>query len=323
MVMFPYRTSATVLAIGLTFTTVLVPIVSASTPTPEVEAQHPYMSEAHESVLKVKDANDTVADPSATAGLENGVITNLAIADDTLIAETSFGEIRVSNPEGVHLEQVNSQYSSNGQVVLEQSDEYVAGYQILQPGEHKAEWNFDLPENVSLGQGEDGAIDLVYTDPYEGTMRVQSFIEPPTAVSVDGDLQDTSYRIEGDNLLQITENGASEVVADPKLTFGRNIYLNLWGYEAEGAGRMLATLGFGAQIALCTVDDKIPGIYGRAAKALCYAVPGMTFGHFKRIITAPSRFDFRSCYQIPLVNSPQRRWVKVDKKNCSQPSAYR
>lgn len=65
-------------------------------------------------------------------------------------------------------------------------------------------------------------------------------IETPWAVDANGDAVPTSYRLEGTTLVQTVKHtgAAYPVVADPSITFGKNIYVWLWGWELKTLTQM-------------------------------------------------------------------------------------
>lgn len=59
-------------------------------------------------------------------------------------------------------------------------------------------------------------------------------IEQPWAIDAEGKHIETSYTIDGNDIVQhIDSHAAFPVIADPKVTFGWGVYLTLWGSEAN------------------------------------------------------------------------------------------
>lgn len=108
----------------------------------------------------------------------------------------------------------------------------------------------------------------------------------------------------------------SEVVADPRVTFGRGVYLNLTGRELDAAVKSLGVLGISVGASLCTLDDKLPGIWGRVAKLMCNALPFATFQTLTNLLGSQvvSPQDYDKCYQTRL---GEGRWNEVSLEgNC-------
>ncbi|MFF5884738.1 hypothetical protein ACF1DW_06705 [Streptomyces sp. NPDC014603] len=74
----------------------------------------------------------------------------------------------------------------------------------------------------------------------------------------------TRYTAEGHTLVQdidTNENTAFPVVADPKITFGWGVYINMWGHELGAAA---LAVGFGVEVGLAYICGKAKLILGTA-----------------------------------------------------------
>jgi hypothetical protein len=151
--------------------------------------------------------------------------------------------------------------------------------------------------------------------------RLTGQIAAPWAKDATGRSLPTRYIIDRDVLVQQTDTAgaAYPVVADPKLTFGRSIYLNLWGYELRGAAiAAIAIGGYGAAVS-CTLIGKIPnGILRTIAALMCSTGIVNVKAVFNAILDTyfDRSINDGSCYQDNIL-SVATYFVVVGSSNCS------
>jgi hypothetical protein len=203
-------------------------------------------------------------------------------------------------------------------VVRERSDGFQM-FGVLHEGETGATYVVSLPEGVSLVQAGAGYALMKKSD---NAVLVLGAIEAPYAIDSAGKTVPTSYSLSGNNLIQTidTSQGVTyPVVADPKLTFGAGIYLNITGLEIKAFSTAVAAAGGAAIIAGCSdISDKIPVSVTRVIKLMCTAVGGLTVKQVYNSIVAlwkSGKVVTTACYQTKIY--PQNnKWVTVAAHNC-------
>lgn len=103
-----------------------------------------------------------------------------------------------------------------------------------------------LPTGAPLTPSDGGTV-LVSSGTDENTV-VHGLIDAPWARDANGEAVPTSYRVEGDRLVQTVDLDAATafpVVVDPKLTLGLGIYFNATSAEWKAYGMAATTAGWG------------------------------------------------------------------------------
>lgn len=187
------------------------------------------------------------------------------------------------------------------------------------PTEHR--FPLTLQSDVRLVEDESGGYHLVRSS-VEGISPVIGTIDAPWAKDASGRSIPTSYRLEGNTLVQTvqtSQNTEFPVVADPKITFGAGVYFNAWGYEWQGYSIAAGSVAYFANVAGCAVLDKIPNVaLKRAATAICSAVGYKTlkdWGAFLKNSVKDRSLGPTTCYQTKLMPR-NNRLSKVSPGNC-------
>ncbi|MER5962355.1 hypothetical protein [Streptomyces sp. NPDC002057] len=156
----------------------------------------------------------------------------------------------------------------------------------------------------------------------DGMGEVIGQIDAPWAKDAAGRSVPTSYRLEGNTLVQTVqtdEGTAFPVVADPKVTFGLGAYFSSWGYEWKSYAIAAGSVGYFANLAGCSVLDKIPHVgLKRAATAICSAIGYKTvkdWGAFIRDQVKDKTLEGGACYQTKIVPR-SGKLTKVSSGNC-------
>lgn len=208
---------------------------------------------------------------------------------------------------------------SSVQVVTERVDALSARtLVVLNDSSAPTDYRFDVqaPAGSVLSPQADGGVNIVDA---QGTVLGQ--VAAPWAKDAAGTDVKTSYRIDGDTLVQtveLTKETQFPVVADPKLTYGFGVYLNLWGWEANSYGAGLGILLAGGAIAVCTAGN-IPAAITQLVKIICSAgVGAAAYELLKNLHDYIRSGHFRSgtCYQKKIIPSFGAGWVGVDGSNC-------
>jgi len=132
---------------------------------------------------------------------------------------------------------------------------------------------FDLPTGTSLVPTADGGVLIVGPD------SVLSQVQPPWAKDANGRHVPTSYTVEGTTIVQRidTSDAAFPVVADPKISFGRYIYVRFNPSERRELIATIAAAG-GAVVgaALCAragpIAAGVCSVLGAAAAIIVFQI---------------------------------------------------
>ncbi|MGA6164553.1 hypothetical protein [Amycolatopsis magusensis] len=174
-------------------------------------------------------------------------------------------------------------------------------------------YNFELPEGATLAPRGDGGIAVqVVTNGISATIGE---IAPAWAIDAMGKSVSTWYEIAGTAVTQVVQHqqAAYPVVADPKLTYGRGVYLNLWGWEGNAIGNVLgAVIGVGGFVG-CNVAN-VTGWAGTIIKIICNAGAGKNAVSILKGLGAKNLVP-NWCYQNRILPSAGG-WRAVDAKNC-------
>ncbi|MEO6083522.1 MAG: hypothetical protein ABIQ18_10505 [Umezawaea sp.] len=190
---------------------------------------------------------------------------------------------------------------------------------VLNDSSAPGEYRFDLhaPTGSTLSAQPDGGVHVM-----DAKDTVLAQIAAPWAKDANGNGVKTSYRIDGGTLVQTVQtdgNTTFPVVADPNLTFGFGVYLNLWGWEANSYGAGLGIILAGGAVAICTLGN-IPEPLAQLVRLVCGAgIGAAAFALLSNLYSFIRSGFFQSgtCYQKKILPSLGNGWVGVDGSNCS------
>lgn len=191
---------------------------------------------------------------------------------------------------------------------------------VVSAPEAPTRYDFDLglPDGVSARVLSEGAVVFEKLGE-EGTALAVGGIDAPWAKDANGVNVPTHFELNGAVLTQVVEHqgAAYPVTADPKLTYGVGVYLNLWGYEAN-AVRYVAGGAISALTVYGCLFSKLPtGIPGAVIKLLCAAGGSSTaIAFLQELINGQGNFNNDWCYQTRIV-PPNNSWVPLGNSNCS------
>jgi hypothetical protein len=174
-------------------------------------------------------------------------------------------------------------------------------------------YQLDLPAGTRLEPVGEG---FLIVDANGG---VRGAVAAPWAKDAAGRSLPTRYAVDGTTLVQHTDTAGARfpVVADPKLTFGAGVYLNMWGKELKQAGvAAIAVIGTGVAIS-CTFISKLPHWILRTIAALICGSLGISLKSvFDSMVKAyrTGRIRDNWCYQRRISTSDT--WKHVSDKNC-------
>lgn len=277
----------------------------------------------------------THADGAATAHVDDVTVTVPVDPDESISLHSSdstsatadLPALKMSLPAEVHVS--DSTIARDGTIVFEATDGGTSSaVQILADGSTRVQtvtpdasgvhaFTYRFHEGVVPELLEDGSVALVV--PGDGTDQQIGAISTPWAVDATGAPVTTRYEVADNTVVQHiepTESTIYPVVADPLLTFGVSVYLNLTG--AQWKAVMLATTGavVGVTSAAC-MGRKVPGRLSRIFSRACdiIGVPeGITafMNSFEPIKNM--KLSARGCYQVKL--APRGPLTKVHGRNC-------
>jgi hypothetical protein len=205
------------------------------------------------------------------------------------------------------------------QVISEQVDATSARTLVVLNGPSApTSYRFDLqvPPGSRLSLQTNGGVDVLNP---QG--RILAQVAAPWAKDAAGQNVKTSYRIDGTSLVQnvkLTDHTQFPVIADPKLTYGFGVYLNLWGWEANAYGPALGILMAGGAVAVCT-SSNVPAPITLLVKFICNAgVSGAAWELLKNLndYIRSGSFNSNTCYQKKIIPFDYGGWVAVDGGNC-------
>lgn len=269
----------------------------------------------------------TTAITRATAGM--GEVTP---SGGAVIPATSADPIRISGPQGdlaiglpgspaaaVHTFTGTTIYPSAGSAdvaVQTLADGTVRALVAIADASAPTEYRFPmtLPAGARLESTPDGGVTILNDEATIGAVAT------PWAKDAHGAMVPTRYHLDGTTLVQAVDfnsHTAFPVIADPKITYGFGVYLNLWGREARAIGiEYAAILGTGVVVS-CTLTSKLPHpILRSIAVMACGAISLNLLKLFQVIhrIWSTGNIEDSACYQTKLNDvSPLK---KVDLSNC-------
>lgn len=142
-------------------------------------------------------------------------------------------------------------------------------------------------------------------------------VEAPWAVDATGKALKTWYETSGRELVQHVDTTGARypITMDPKLTYGRGIYLNLTGAEVQGLLAAMIAVGGGAAYITCKGIAKLPAAIAKIAKVACDVAPALSIGSIFAALKSLGAIDSFACYQKRIVPN-NGNWKIVNGKNC-------
>ena len=176
-------------------------------------------------------------------------------------------------------------------------------------------YRLGLPAGTQLAAASGGFL-LVEPDG-----KIHGAIDQPWAKDATGRSLPTSYGLDGTVLVQRTDTTAAvyPVVADPKITFGRSVYLNMWGLELRAAAVAIEAMGGLAIVVGCATLDKIPYQILRMIAVLACGAVGLNLTSLFRAIYRTATEDWiddYACFQGNLAKQAEPMY-RVRPSNCS------
>lgn len=154
-------------------------------------------------------------------------------------------------------------------------------------------------------------------------VRLSAEIAPPWAKDASGRSLSTWYVLDSSRRVLTqhvdTEGATYPIAADPRLTYGWGIYLNVTGAEAKAIGSAVIAVGGAGAVVACSGLSKFPVLLGRIVQLLCTVVGVPTIRAILNSIVSLWRTggstSSATCYQRRIVG-PSTGWYKVALSNC-------
>jgi hypothetical protein len=206
----------------------------------------------------------------------------------------------------------------SGNFAARKTSEGAQGFAVLRGAKSAMpEWRLQLPEDVKPSMDEETGRVLLLKENEKTALVLDVALEKPWAVDAAGKSLPTWYELDGDRVVQHVDlKGARfPVVADPRLTYGWGVYLNMFGGEIATIGALIVGAGGAGSVALC-ITKKLPHRLATFTKFLCGAVGNATVGGVaKSIQKIYKSVDNSACYQAKITPTTSK-FKKTRFKNC-------
>jgi hypothetical protein len=181
---------------------------------------------------------------------------------------------------------------------------------VLQDGQNVAA--FGLPSTAVVR--DDGSVLMVRTD------GMMAGLAAPWAKDARGASLRTWYTVVGNRLTQHVDTAGATypIAADPKLTFGWGIYLNITGAEIKAIATAVIGAGGLTIYTVCNGKIKLPSLLATVVRLLCPLLSGVTvYAILNTIVNLWRNQALHTtwCYQKRIVG-PSTGWYTVPFKNC-------
>lgn len=298
------RVSAVVVMVALAMTSASAAQAAEDAPTPTADVVAAALP--HDPVARA-----SAADRATTAGVgEHG-----AVWADTALGRVTLtpGDRQVTHQQG------DLQVSEDFAARTTTSGATTSGAQSLAVLRSRADstirWSFSLPQGSTAAVAPDGGV-AVSRMVQPGVTIQATVVDAPWAVDATGRHLPTRYAVAAGSLTQTVDlqDAVLPVTADPRLTYGRGVYLNMRGSELFAVGSAIVLAGGGAAAYAC--DRGAPGAIGVVVRVVCVVVGSPSLIAILQTIVAFYRsVDRNACYQTRIL--PKRPgWTVVNGKNC-------
>ncbi len=196
-------------------------------------------------------------------------------------------------------------WTMDNQTIYRDINSGAAAYRILKEDESSAEWELDLPEGVFAHINENGEVE--FRNETKGlTVRYGTIFEKPWAIDTTGSKVSTWYELHNNGkLVQHVDRSKArgDIIMDPKISYGRGVYLNAWGKEMRLVHQAAVGATNAAFLATCAVD-KLPSALKLIAAPLCM-IGGVNALDIVNAVKSVPRYIPGTCYQIKVIRYKQ------------------
>lgn len=152
--------------------------------------------------------------------------------------------------------------------------------------------------------------------------KISGQVATPWAYDANGTSVPTHYEVTGTTLTQIVEHKGGgfvyDIVADPRLTYGWGVYLNMRGWEVKALASVTYTTGAVASIVACQTS-KLPSPLSRIVMLACNVIGGSSVLSIVKTLSSIAKSKAvaaNGCYQTKIV-PPSKILKKVAVHNCT------
>lgn len=290
--------------------TPLVNMPSATTPAVRLAADN-------SSLVADNDPNDPVVRLTSTEGTANGSAAPAALDGQLSMTLPITGNGTLLS-DG--LSRLYESTAPSTDVVVQPVGDSARAMFLIEDENAPNTYDFTVGGSVTRLELDDETGGIVGYDVYGNAV---AFIQEPWAADADGVPVATNYSVSGTTVTQhvehdIIRNGitAYPVVADPRITYGWGVYLNLRGWEAKAIASATYTAGATASIVACEFS-KLPSPLSKIVKVLCIVVGGSSVLSIIKTVRSISRsVGDNVCLQTKVI-PPNREIKQVAVKNCT------
>ncbi|MBX7266013.1 hypothetical protein KIF24_08215 [Micromonospora sp. Llam7] len=308
--LLPQGVVVSALAVAMVVTTMAVPAAAQpSSPSHRIEramSKVGLQNSPEEALPTRKGAAKISADRPAVQVVADGASVGLALAADGDSVAAAEGDGRAFGDVARDMDALVRPVEGGAQILT-------VMYTAAAPGTHYYE--LSLPAGTSVKAVGAGFVLI------DSAGLVVGAIEAPWAKDASGRYLPTSYTLNGSTLVQTTDTAgaAFPVVADPKLTYGFGVYLNMFGWEARAYAIAAIAVGGTALAVGCTAVGKIPNPLLRTLASLACGAGAVNLTKvWNAIITIyrSNALQNNSCYQMKIIPTGDKL-VKVNGSNCT------
>lgn len=215
-----------------------------------------------ENVLPVAIAAEIEAEKrGATVSPQVSQPSPVRVQDSGIVGETNFGDVGISFDASLDLESSGRKGyvvdQSHGAVVKSEGEVGVL-MRVLSSedldGVVEEQWALDLPDGVQAFILPEGGVGFRLAKEGGVTAISETVISAPWAVDSQGNSLETWYELDADGktIVQFVDSVSAQgdIVVDPRITYGRGVYINWWGGElralkAGGSSSLALAAGYG------------------------------------------------------------------------------
>lgn len=207
---------------------------------------------------------------------------------------------------------------ADSSTVYRDTDDGAAAYALIPKGESSTEWELQLPEGVDAKVNPSGEVEFQKALQEGGNITYDAYLEKPWAVDRKGEEVPTWYEIENGKIVQKIERSDpnEEVLADPRISYGRGVYLNAWGHEFRTLHSMTTVGVTGSFLVACNVS-KLPTPAKLVLGPVCL-IGGVNALDLVNVVKAVPEYEPSTCYQIRIAPNMGDRPNPVGAHECKR-----
>ena len=203
--------------------------------------------------------------------------------------------------EAIESNKGGDNWVANSDIIYRDTEDGAAAYALIPKEESSTEWELQLPPGVEAKVTPSGEVTFQTALQTGGNITYAAYLEEPWAVDQNGEKVPTWYEIDSGKIVQKIDRSSSseEVLADPRISYGKGAYLNAWGDELRALQGM-ATIGVNGAFLSGYMLSKLPTKVRLVLGGVC-AVAGPNVLDIVEAIKAIPQYDPHTCYQLKIV----------------------